>query len=432
MSETSPGRLRRLAGRLADAPERGGLGRDEVVRTALALLDEVGLDGLSMRRLAEGLGVQAASLYWHLQNKEELLDLLADAIYAEVPAPRPDRPWREQLEAFAWGYRRVLLAHRDAGQILARRLGAGSFELMEGIVALLLRAGFSPEDAAEAGSLVLSFVPRFTSDVASPAPAAGPTPVGGVQTGRLELAGGASRIALRAGPAIEGLYEARFEDRQPDIRVHGGTVRIVQHHGRRGGGEVSLNTTIPWEVVVNGGAWGLTADLRGVMLASFEVNGGASRIDLTLGMPSGVVPVRISGGVTKAEVRRPEGAPAQLRVTGGAAKLELDDSSFGAVGGETRLQTPDFPDAADRYEIEVRGGASRLAIRRQAAGDQTPPASTTTSAGGGKFPEVPADRFPSLASLAGHLAGQDADARFRFGLGVLLDGLERRLDTAAT
>lgn len=431
MSEPRPGRLGRLAGRLTDAAERGGLGRDEVVRAALTLLDQVGLDGLSMRRLAEELGVQAASLYWHLQNKEELLDLLAGAIYAEVPAPRPDRPWREQLESFAWGYRGVLLAHRDAGRILARRLGPGSLELMDGIVALLLRAGFGTEDAAGAASLMLSFVPRFSSDAAAPAAtAAEHAPLAGVQTGRLELAGGATRIVLRAEPLIEDLYEARFEDRQPDIRVQRGTVRIAQPHGRRGSGEVALNTAIPWEIVVNGGAWKLVAELDGLRLASFEVNGGANTIELKLGAPFGVVPVRFSGGVSKTEIQRPAGAPAQVRITGGAAKLQLDDSTFGAVGGDTRLQTPDFTGAADRYEVEVRGGASRLAIRKQPAGTETQ--RMTAAAGGGQFPQVPADRFPNLAPLAGHLAGLDAGARFGFGLGVLLDGLERRLGAGST
>src|SRR5437867_13029130 len=81
------------------------LDQERVVRTALALLDEVGLDGLTMRRLADELGVQAASLYWHLRDKEELLDLLADAICEEMPTPRREGSWREQLTAFALDYR---------------------------------------------------------------------------------------------------------------------------------------------------------------------------------------------------------------------------------------------------------------------------------------------------------------------------------------
>jgi hypothetical protein len=143
--------------------------------------------------------------------------------------------------------------------------------------------------------------------------------------------------------------------------------------------------------------------------------------------------VRFSGGVSKAVIRRPAGAPAQLRVTGGAAKVALDDSSFGSVDGETRLQTPDFPGAADRYEIEVTGGASKLTLSRLASGGAgaAAPAAGRPS---GREPlrELPADRYPGLALVGDHLAGLDAEARFRFGLEVLLDGLERRLGTAPT
>src|SRR4030081_2870696 len=91
---------------------RPPLDRAHVVRVALQLLDEEGLDGLSMRRLAQRLGVTAASLYWHVRDKDELLALLAEAISAEVRLPDPTRPWRQELETMASSYRRVLLGHR--------------------------------------------------------------------------------------------------------------------------------------------------------------------------------------------------------------------------------------------------------------------------------------------------------------------------------
>src|SRR5262252_3721695 len=98
--------------------ERVGLTREQVVRAALDLLDEVGLGGLSMRGLADRLGVRAASLYWHLRDKEQLLDLLSEAILGEVPEPAGG-PWRPALEGLAQSYRRVLLAHRDAARVVA-------------------------------------------------------------------------------------------------------------------------------------------------------------------------------------------------------------------------------------------------------------------------------------------------------------------------
>src|SRR4029453_10161474 len=94
--------------------KRRPLDQAQVVRAALRLLDEVGLDDLTMRRLAAHLGVKAASLYRHVHNKDELLALLGDEISSAIPAPRASGTWQEQLTVMAWNVRRGLLAHRDA------------------------------------------------------------------------------------------------------------------------------------------------------------------------------------------------------------------------------------------------------------------------------------------------------------------------------
>jgi TetR/AcrR family tetracycline transcriptional repressor len=129
------------------------------VRAALDLLDAVGLEGLTMRKLAERLGVRSPSLYWHVRDKDELLSLIADAICAEIEPPSPDMPWQAQVEAMAWEYRRVLLAHRDAGLVLANTLpvGPNRLRLAERMLAVLVQAGFAPGVAANAGLLFLDF-----------------------------------------------------------------------------------------------------------------------------------------------------------------------------------------------------------------------------------------------------------------------------------
>src|ERR1043165_1722223 len=99
--------------------KRRVLDQAQVVQAALALLDDVGLDELTMRRLADRLGVKAASLYRHVRDKDELLVLLRDAIAAEIPPPSGRGPWREQLTEIARNVRRGLLAHRDAARVLA-------------------------------------------------------------------------------------------------------------------------------------------------------------------------------------------------------------------------------------------------------------------------------------------------------------------------
>src|SRR6266852_5169839 len=102
------------------------LDRAQVVRAALALLDEVGLDDLTMRRLADRLGIKAASLYRHVRDKDELLALLADEISGEVPMVESRGSWKDQLVEMGRNTRRGLLAHRDGARLLpSRRLPSG-------------------------------------------------------------------------------------------------------------------------------------------------------------------------------------------------------------------------------------------------------------------------------------------------------------------
>jgi TetR/AcrR family tetracycline transcriptional repressor len=147
------------------------LDRDRIVGAALTLLDEVGLDGLSMRRLADHLDIKAASLYWYLRDKEELLSLLADAISAEVPLPDAALPWRARLETLLWAYRRVLLAHRDAARLLSGTMPAGPHRLrgIELLLETLCATGFAAGDAVQAGRLLSDFVTAFVQEEATEA-----------------------------------------------------------------------------------------------------------------------------------------------------------------------------------------------------------------------------------------------------------------------
>jgi TetR/AcrR family tetracycline transcriptional repressor len=171
-----------------------------VVRAALDVLDEVGLDGLTMRRLADKLGVKAASLYWHVRNKEELLGLLAEAIAAGVREPEPDMSWRERLETLAWENRRVLLAHRDAARILAGTppAGANRLRLAEITLRALLKAGLDHRDATYAAILLTDYATGFVAEEAMLANA-GFTPVSlGPRVLRTETAAVAALAALNA------------------------------------------------------------------------------------------------------------------------------------------------------------------------------------------------------------------------------------------
>jgi TetR/AcrR family tetracycline transcriptional repressor len=145
------------------------LDQGQIVRAALSLLDEVGFDGLTMRSLANKLGIKAASLYWHVRDKQDLLNLLAEEICAPMREPDRTLPWRKQLEVLGDEYRQVLLAHRDAARVLsssAEPSGPNRLRLTEIVLRTLLDAGFAPRDAAYAGFLLNDYVVTFVSEEA--------------------------------------------------------------------------------------------------------------------------------------------------------------------------------------------------------------------------------------------------------------------------
>ncbi|HEY6105311.1 MAG TPA: TetR/AcrR family transcriptional regulator C-terminal domain-containing protein [Anaeromyxobacteraceae bacterium] len=148
------------------ARRRRPLDREQVVRASLLLLDEVGLDAFTMRRLAERLGVKAASLYRHVRDKEELLVLLADEICGAIPTAVLDGPWEERLLAMGRNYRRALLARRDAARVLAGTapFGPNRLRLVEITLRALRSGGLSKRNAASAGYHLNGFVTEFVAD----------------------------------------------------------------------------------------------------------------------------------------------------------------------------------------------------------------------------------------------------------------------------
>ncbi|AOK15796.1 TetR family transcriptional regulator [Burkholderia cepacia] len=164
------------------------LTRDTVLRAALDLLDEVGIDGLSTRRLAERLGVQSPTLYWHFRNKAELLDAMAEAIMLErhdASLPRPGEAWDAWLLDNARSFRHALLAYRDGARLHAGTRPRGAhFDGIECKLALLCDAGFTPEQAIDLmfaiGRFVVGWVleeqaePARAPDADAPDPATHP------------------------------------------------------------------------------------------------------------------------------------------------------------------------------------------------------------------------------------------------------------------
>ncbi len=145
---------------------RAPLDRDRVIKTAIDLLDKVGLDGLSLRRLATELGVQAPALYWHFKNKQELLDKMVETmILTEAPARdlAPGEGWDDWLADHARAVRRMLNSHRDGAMLAASTHPQDSqWPHVERLLQVLADAGFSPADGLQAMLVLGNYVSGFT------------------------------------------------------------------------------------------------------------------------------------------------------------------------------------------------------------------------------------------------------------------------------
>ncbi|MFI0710401.1 TetR/AcrR family transcriptional regulator [Streptomyces inhibens] len=134
-------------------PTRGRparLDQARTVETALQLLDESGLDALTMRRLADAMGVQAGALYRYFATKQDLLTAMAERMLADVIAPAEGGDWSERLTGLARSMRTALLAHRDGARVYAgtHSTGANTLGFADAAIGVLREAGFGDEDAA--------------------------------------------------------------------------------------------------------------------------------------------------------------------------------------------------------------------------------------------------------------------------------------------
>ena len=132
--------------------ERSRLSKKTVVDRGLALADARGLDGLTIRRLAQDLHVTPMALYWHFRSKEELLVALADQVWSEIDTDiNPAQPWSRQLQGLLESLLRVLRNHPCASQLLmeTEKQSESFLQLTETTLGVLRDAGFDPRHAAE-------------------------------------------------------------------------------------------------------------------------------------------------------------------------------------------------------------------------------------------------------------------------------------------
>lgn len=146
-----------------DAAPRPRLSRERVLAAAVRLADADGIDSLTMRKLGAELGVEAMSLYRHVANKDDLLDGLVDAVFAEIELPPAGGDWRTAMRLRAFSVRRALSRHRWATGLMESRAVPGPANLRhhDAVLGTLRAAGFSVAMAAHAYSVLDAYVYGF-------------------------------------------------------------------------------------------------------------------------------------------------------------------------------------------------------------------------------------------------------------------------------
>jgi DNA-binding MarR family transcriptional regulator len=192
--------------------------------------------------------------------------------------------------------------------------------------------------------------------------------LGEVMGGRLVIVDGL-RLLVRAGNGMTDLYQAHFEGPAPEVKVTAGEVviRYLRRLWKLTGGppraaEVTLSSTIPWQIVIQGGGADLTAELERLDLRELEVKGGGSMIRLNLPVPSGVVPIHISGGASVVTVRRPAGVAARVNVKGVGSMVDFDAHKYFGTGNNAMLHSADFTTTGPHYSFDIVSAGSLITI----------------------------------------------------------------------
>ena len=150
---------------MARVTGRTALDRELVLRAALELADESGLDGLSMRKLGQRLGVEAMSLYNHVDGKDDVVGAIIDMVWAEVEPAAAGASWRESVRANALGIHHAFLRHPWACTFFSASIGPARLGAMDTMLRALREGGFSAEAAYHAHHVLDAHIIGYTQQM---------------------------------------------------------------------------------------------------------------------------------------------------------------------------------------------------------------------------------------------------------------------------
>jgi hypothetical protein len=201
-------------------------------------------------------------------------------------------------------------------------------------------------------------------------------PIENIQQAALQIDVGGATLKIHGSSSLgDTLYQAHIDYSGPAPTVNldrsSGQLRISQNSSnftffqdRRFALDLQISTQVPWTISANSGAVTDTFDLSTVRVGSIELNTGASQENITLGPPSGTVPITINGGALTVHIHRPSGTAASVDVSGGVVNLSADGQEHHAIGSASWSSGS----AADSYRIHVSGGACTVTIDTSSPG----------------------------------------------------------------
>jgi AcrR family transcriptional regulator len=346
-----------------DEDKRASLSRGRLVAVALDLVQQEGLTALTMRGLADRIGVKAASLYWHVRDRGELVELLAQALLAEVRATARQSGWRAEALAVCSALERLATRRRDAARILLEVPEAlERSEAHSRLQRVLEGAGLAAGEAREAATMMLVHVlvgaTRGGGDAAA------------LDSGRIASVAvdtGSRGVTLRAGSGMTGLIRAAHDPTAPaPAIVRGDTVIVRRLRGGRQG-ELELNPAHPWRFRVQAPTWNTVLDLAGLDVRGIHIDSGATRVECVLPPPAGVVPIHISSGVVGVRLRRPPGVPVVAEASTAAVRLKLDAFTIAATTGDVSWESTPGARDHDHYLLRISSGAVRVSLEEDAS-----------------------------------------------------------------
>jgi len=206
--------------------------RDMVIRAGLKLLNEVGLEQLTLRLLGRELKVQAATLYWHFKSKEELIDEMATLVLAEGArrlVPAKDSPdWDVWAASFGTGLRKTLLAYRDGARMVAgtRLTNTEYMKTAERIAAKLIKSGFTLRQVVVLLGTIYNYTISFVMEEQAVFPRPGErSPQYELSKRNAKLDPNEFPILRKSGPILFDKFDRRYKEGL-DLMLHGASIAL--------------------------------------------------------------------------------------------------------------------------------------------------------------------------------------------------------------